>query len=186
MALQGQPRRNAAMLKVVSPRPESHQEIPSHLDEIARIGARRMLLEALEAEVADYIHRHRAERDEAGHRLVVRNGVGRPRSVTMGGGTVDVPAPRVNDRRAGEKFTSLVLPPYVRKSPKVENLLPLLYLKGLSTNAFEGALREFLGEGVTGLSPASIVKLKKSWEAEFALWEKRAITKRYAYILPTA
>jgi putative transposase len=170
------------MLKVVSPRSDFHQDIPSHLDEIARLGARRMLMEALEVEVSDYITRHKAEIDNSGHRLVVRNGVGRPRSVTLGSGTVEVPAPRVNDRREGEKFTSMVLPPYLRKSPKVESLLPLLYLKGLSTNAFEGALRDFLGEGATGLSPASIVKLKKSWEAEFSLWEKRAITKRYAYI----
>lgn len=170
------------MLKVVSPRLDSHQDIPSHLDEIARLGARRMLMEALEVEVADYITRHKEKIDERGHRLVVRNGAGRPRSVTLGSGTVEVPAPRVNDRREGEKFTSMVLPPYLRKSPKVESLLPLLYLKGLSTNAFEGALRDFLGEGTLGLSPASIVKLKKTWEAEFSLWEKRTITKRYAYI----
>ncbi len=169
------------MLKVVSPDSISHQQVPTHLDEIARLGARRMLSEALEFEVSEYIARHLAAVDEAGHRLVVRNGVGKARSVTLGSGAVEVRAPRVNDQRPGEKFTSIVLPPYLRKSPKVESLLPLLYLKGLSTNAFEGALRDFLGEGTLGLSPASIVKLKKSWEAEFSLWEKRAITKRYAY-----
>jgi putative transposase len=170
------------MLKVVPPESISHQHVTSHLDEIARIGARRMLIEALELEVSEYIARHLAAVDEAGHRLVVRNGRGRPRSVTLGSGAIDIPAPRVNDRRPGEKFTSVLLPPYIRKSPKVESLLPLLYLKGLSTNAFQDALKEFLGEGTIGLSPASIVKLKKSWEEEFAIWEKRAITKRYAYL----
>jgi transposase-like protein len=169
------------MLKVVSPDSISHQHVTSHLDEIARLGARRMLVEALEVEVDEYIARHKAAVDEAGRRLVVRNGRGKPRSVTLGAGTVELPAPRVDDRRPGEKFTSMLLPPYMRKSPKVESLLPLLYLKGLSTNAFQGALKEFLGEGTMGLSPASIVKLKKSWEDEFAIWEKRAITKRYAY-----
>lgn len=170
------------MLKVVSPSSVSYQDFLSHLDEIARQGARRMLIEALEAEVSDYVGRHRAEVGDDGHRLVVRNGRGRPRSVTLGAGTVEVSAPRVNDQRAGEKFTSMILPPYLRKSPKVESLLPVLYLKGLSTNAFQGALAEFLGEGTMGLSPASIVKLKKVWEDEFAVWEKRPITKRYAYI----
>ena len=88
----------------------------------------------------------------------------------------------MNDKRDGEKFFSKILPPYLRKSPKVESLLPLLYLKGLSTNNFQSALGEFLGEGTLGLSPASIVKLKKIWEAEFREWTKRPITKKYVYM----
>ena len=94
-------------------------------------------------------------------------------------------APRVNDKREGEKFFSQILPPYMRKSPKVESLLPLLYLKGLSTNNFHSALGEFLGEGTLGLSPASIVKLKKIWEAEFNEWSKRSITKNTFTFGPT-
>jgi hypothetical protein len=95
---------------------------------------------------------------------------------------VEVTAPRVNDKRDGEKFISRILPPYLRKSPKVESLLPVLYLKGLSTYNFQSALGEFLGEGTLGLSPASIVKLKKIWEDEFAEWQKRSITRKYIYL----
>jgi putative transposase len=102
----------------------------------------------------------------------------------MGSGSVEISQPRVNDKRDGERFISRILPPYMRKSPKVESLLPVLYLKGLSTNDFQSALSEFLGEGTLGLSPASIVKLKKIWEAEFAEWGKRPITKKYVYLWP--
>lgn len=158
------------------------KEFDFTLDEIAQEGARRMLAHALSLEVEDYIEQFKNEVDENGHRLVVRNGLGRPRKVTMGSGTVDIQAPRVDDRRDGEKFLSKVLPPYLRKSPKVESLLPILYLKGLSTNDFKSALSGFLGEGTMGLSPASIVKLKKIWDDEFELWSKRKITKRYVYM----
>lgn len=121
------------------------------LDELAREGARRMLQAALEAEVADYLERHRGERDEAGRALVVRNGKARPRKVTMGAGTVEVVAPRVNDRRVDaegerQRFTSKILPPYMRRSPKVAEVLPLLYLRGLSTGDFKEALPALLGE----------------------------------------
>jgi len=100
----------------------------------------------------------------------------------MGSGWIEIKAPRVDDRREGAKFTSAILPPYLRKSPKVESLLPVLYLKGLSTNDFKSALAEFLGEGTLGLSPASIVKLKRIWETEFDEWSMRPITKNYIYI----
>ena len=152
------------------------------LDEIAKEGARRMLVRALDLEVADYIERFKDEVDDDGRRLVVRNGKSRARSVTMSSGAVQIESPRVNDRREGAKFFSSLLPPYLRKSPKVESLLPVLYLKGLSTGDFKSTLVEFLGQGTMGLSPASIVKLKQVWEEEFDLWCKRAITKRYAYI----
>ena len=170
------------MLKVVSPKGDDRKEFELSLDEIAREGARRLLQHALQLEVEDYIQRHSEVRDENGHRLVVRNGLGKPRTVTVGGGSMEVTAPRVNDRREGKKFLSAILPPYLRKSPKVESLLPVLYLKGLSTNDFKSAMEEFLGEGSMGLSPASIVKLKRVWESEFAAWEKRKITKKYVYI----
>ena len=161
---------------------EPRKEFEISLDEIAREGARRMLVQALNLEVEDYIQQFTEEVDESGRRLVVRNGVGRPRKVTLGLGTVEIQAPRVNDRREGDRFLSAILPPYLRKSPKVESLLPVLYLKGLSTSDFKSTLANFLGEGTMGLSPASIVKLKKIWEDEFEIWSKRRITKKYVYM----
>ena len=119
-------------MKLVTPTPEVRKEFELSLDEIAREGARRLLVHCLNLEVEDYINQHKDLTDAAGHRLVVKNGVGRPRKITMGCGAVEVAAPRVNDRRGGEKFFSQILPPYLRKSPKVEGLLPLLYLKGLT------------------------------------------------------
>ena len=170
------------MLKVVSNDPKSSQEFISMLDQIAREGARRMLIHALRVEADQYLETHKDLRDEAGKRVVVKNGVGRPRSVTTGAGAFDIEMPRVNDRREGEKFTSDILPLYLRKSPRVESLLPILYLKGLSTNQFQSALAEFLGEGTVGRSNSAIVKLKKIWEDEFEHFEKRLITKRHVYI----
>ena len=122
---------------------ELRKDFELSLDEIAREGARRLLVQALNLEVADYIEQFSEEVDESGKRLVVRNGVGRPRKITMGSGAVEVQCPRVDDRRDGEKFLSSILPPYLRKSPKVESLLPVLYLKGLSTSDFKSALAEF-------------------------------------------
>jgi len=120
------------MMKLVTPKADDRKDFELTLDEIAREGARRLLVHCLNLEVEDYINRHAEEVDENGRRLVVRNGVGRSRSVTMGGGAVDVQAPRVDDRREGEKFLSSILPPYLRKSPKVESLLPILYLKAMA------------------------------------------------------
>ena len=170
------------MLKLVTPKGVDRKDFELSLDEIAREGARRMLSEALKLEVEEYIAQNKNEVDEGGNRLVVRNGFGKPRKVTLGSGTIEVKAPRIDDQRPDKKFSSFILPPYLRKSPKVESLLPILYLKGLSTNNFKAALTEFLGEGVSGLSPASIVKLKKSWEDEFESWSKRKITNNYIYV----
>jgi putative transposase len=170
------------MMKLLTPKVLERKEFELTIDEIAREGARRMLMHCLNLEVDEYISQNTSAVDEDGRRLVVKNGVGRARKVTMGSGTVDVSQPRVNDKREGEKFFSQILPPYMRKTPKVESLLPLLYLKGLSTNDFHSALGEFLGKGTLGLSPASIVKLKKIWEAEFVKWSKRPITKKYVYV----
>jgi putative transposase len=167
---------------VLPTKQEARKDFELSLDEIAREGARRLLVEALNLEVEDYIRRASGECDEDGRRQVVRNGVGRPRSITVGSGAVEIQCPRVHDRREGEKFVSAILPPYLRKSPKVESLLPALYLKGLSTSDFKSTLAGFLGEGTMGLSPASIVKLKKIWEEEFDHWCKRAITKKYVYM----
>lgn len=170
------------MLKVVPTKSDSRKDFELSLDEIAREGARRLLVQALNLEVEEYIQENLNEVDESGRRLVVRNGFAKTRTITVGSGSIDLQAPRVDDRRDGEKFLSSILPPYLRKSPKVESLLPILYLKGLSTNDFKSALAEFLGDGTLGLSPASIVKLKKIWETEFNTWSKRPITKKYIYM----
>jgi transposase-like protein len=171
------------MLNLVTAIPSVRPEdVRLTLDEIAREGARRMLMEALQAEVSDYIDKFKDVRDESGKRLVVRHGKAEPRRLTLGAGTVALQAPRVKDRRPGEKFSSKILPAYLRKSPKVENLLPILYLKGLSSSDFRSALTEFFGEGTLGLSASAIVALKRSWEADFKAWKKKRITDRYVYV----
>ena len=143
----------------------------SLIDEIVREGARRMLAEALQAEVDAYIAAHAAERDENGRRLVVRNGCHQPREVLTGAGAVEVIAPRVNDKRTdpetGERkrFSSAILPAWARKTPKISEVLPLLYLHGLSSGDFVPALGQFLGSSA-GLSPAVITRLTEQWQAE--------------------
>ena len=132
------------MLKVVHEESESNEHGPaavggSLLDEIVRDGARQMLAAALQAEVAAYVDAHADEVDEDGHRLVVRNGHHDPREVTTAAGAVPVRAPRVNDKRIDEatgerrRFSSAILPAWSRKSPRVAEVLPLLYLHGLSS-----------------------------------------------------
>jgi len=146
-------------------------ESSSVIDDIVREGARRMLAEALQAEVDAYIARFSAERDERGRRLVVRNGSHQAREVLTSAGAVGVVAPRVNDRRidpdTGEraKFSSAILPPWCRKTPKINEVLPLLYLHGLSTSDFGPALGQFLGSSA-GLSSSVITKLTETWRAE--------------------
>ena len=160
----------------------------SVLDEIARKGARRMLLAALETEVTAYLQAHAAERDGDGHALVVRNGKGRTRHVTVGSGTIAVNAPRVNDRRVDanghrRKFTSRILPPYMRRSPKVAEVLPVLYLRGLSTGDFREALVALLGEDAAGLSATNIARLTNEWENEYRDFQKRSLADRdYVYV----
>ena len=143
----------------------------SLIDEIVREGARRMLAEALQAEVDAYIAAHAAERDENGRRLVVRNGSHQPREVLTSAGAVEVTVPRVNDKRTdpgtGERkrFSSVILPPWCRKTPKITEVLPLLYLHGLSSGDFVPALGQFLGSSA-GLSGPVITRLTETWKAE--------------------
>ena len=134
-----------------------------------------MLAAALELEVAEYIARHAELRGEEGLRQVVRNGRAEPRKVLIGGLAVPVQAPRVEDRREGEQFTSQILPPYLRRSPRLDQALPVLYLRGLSTGDFAPALEELLGEAARGFSPTNIVRLKESWEAEYREWRGREL-----------
>jgi putative transposase len=160
----------------------------SLLDEIAREGARRMLAAALEVEVAAYLDAHHDERDAEGHALVVRNGKGRTRRITLGAGTIAVSAPRVNDRRLDAegqrcKFTSRILPPYMRRSPKVAEVLPVLYLRGLSTGDFREALAALLGKDAAGLSATNIARLTNEWDVEYRAFQKRSLADRdYVYV----
>jgi putative transposase len=157
------------------------------LDELAREGARRMLQAALEVEVAEYVGRFRDARDERGWAQVTRNGRAEPRKVTVGSGTLEVQAPRVEDRRVvdgqRQQFTSRILPPYVRRSPKVAEVLPLLYLHGLSTGDFREALGALLGDDAAGLSPTAIARLIKVWETEYTAFRQRDLADRdYVYV----
>ncbi|MFC3577444.1 IS256 family transposase [Streptomyces yaanensis] len=160
----------------------------SLIDEIVREGARRMLAAALEAEVNAYIAELADQRDERGHRLVVRNGYHQPRKVTTAAGVVEVKAPRVNDKRIDEstgerkRFSSAILPPWCRKSPKISEVLPLLYLHGLSSGDFVPALEQFLGSSA-GLSPATVTRLTQQWQADHAAFMDRDLAEvDYVYV----
>lgn len=160
----------------------------SLLDEIVRDGARQMLAAALQAEVADYIARHAGEIDDNGHRLVVRNGYHAEREVVTAAGAVAVKAPRVNDKRVdpdtGERrrFSSAILPAWARKSAQVSEVLPLLYLHGLSTSDFGPALEQFLGTGA-GLSASSITRLTTQWQDEAKAFARRDLSPAdYVYL----
>src|SRR6202162_2003652 len=158
------------------------------LDEIALAGARRMLMAALKTEAADYVERHRAERDAEGRALLVSNVRSKGGKLTLGAGTVELKAPRVNDRRHDEhgqrqRFTSRILPPYMRRSHKVAEVLPMLYLRGLSTGDFRPALEGLLGEDAAGLSPTNITRLTACWEKEYTAFRRRDLTGReYVYV----
>lgn len=156
----------------------------SHLDELVRQGARRMLLEALENEVDEYIDRFDSVTDENGHKTVVRNGTSHhERTIQTGAGPIKLAPPRVDDRREGEQFMSKILPPYMRRSPGIEELVPALYLHGVSTGDMSEALKALLGPNASGLSPTNIVRLKEHWEDEYEEWTNRDLSsKRYVYL----
>jgi len=173
------------MLKVVREDSESNDAAAvaaggSLLDEIVRDGARQMLAAALQAEVAAYVEAFAGEVDEQGRRLVVRNGHHAAREVTTAAGAVPVRAPRVNDRRTDEttgarrRFASAILPAWARKSPRVAEVLPLLYLHGLSSSDFGPALEQFLGSAA-GLSPATITRLTTDWQDEAKAFNTRSL-----------
>ena len=141
-----------------------------------------MIGAALEVEVTEYLAHHRESRDERGHAMVVRNVETRPRRLTVGSGTVAIAAPRVNDQRVvhgvRQKFTSQILPPYLRRSPNVSAVLPLLYLHGLSSGDFKAALPVLLGDEAPGLPPAAITRLTAMWRTEYDQWRQRSLTDR--------
>jgi len=158
-------------------------EVRLSLDELARAGAQRMIAEALQLEVDEYVAQLRHLRDARGHAQVVHNGRAQARTLTLGVGAITLRAPRVEDRRPGEHFSSRILPPYMRRSPRLEEALPILYLRGLSSGDFSEALSVLLGPEAGGLSPAAIQRLLASWQAEYAVWRKRTLQgKDYVYL----
>ena len=160
----------------------------SPLDEALREGARQMLLQAIETEVVEYVEAHQHEVDEQGRRRVVRNGYARERTVVTGVGTLRVKAPRVADRRVDEqgrkfRFTSQILPPYLRRTKSVEELIPWLYLKGISSGDFSEALQALLGADAPGLSATTVVRLKEVWRGEYESWSKRSLAgQEFVYV----
>jgi len=156
------------------------------LTEVLRQGAQAMLTTAIEAEVAEWIGEHEHLRDERGHRQVVRNGYLPERSITTGIGPVKIRQPRVHDRRTSdeaEPFSSKILPPYLRKTRSIEELLPWLYLKGISTGDFNEALQALVGPDCPGLSATTITRLLEGWQAEYHQWSKRCLAdKHYVYL----
>lgn len=157
------------------------------MTEVLRAGAQKLLAEAVEAEVASYIARYVDLRDQDGRRVVVRNGHKDERKIQTGIGPVKVRQPRVDDRRTDEsgqriRFTSEILPPYLRRTKSIEELIPWLYLKGISTGEFSEALTALLGPEAPGLSASTVVRLKEVWQQEYEAWSKRSLAgKQYVY-----
>ena len=156
------------------------------LTDILRRGARTLLAQAIEAELAAYLQERAHLKDGAGRQQVVRNGYLPERTVLTGIGPVEVKQPRVRDRRPAEQreaFSSAILPPYLRKTKSLEDLIPWLYLKGVSTGDFTDALKALLGPDAPGLSATTVTRLKAGWEAEYDAWSKRSLEgKRYVYV----
>jgi transposase-like protein len=156
------------------------------LTDVLRRGAQQLLAQAIEAEVADWIDRRQDCRDSDGLRQVVRNGHLPQRTLTTGLGPVAVQQPRVQDRRPAEKrekFSSAILPPYLRKTKSIEELIPWLYLKGVSSGDFSEALAALLGPQAKGLSATTVTRLKGIWEKEYQEWSRRSLAgKQYVYV----
>lgn len=163
------------------------KETRSVLEEVLRKGAREMLVDAVTAEVEEFVGKHQHVRDENGRQVVVRNGYLPERDILTGMGPIRVRQPRVDDRGIRSEsdeivFTSKILPRYMRKVPSIENLIPVLYLKGISTGDFPRALEAILGENAKGLSASTVVNLKKKWEQDYDNWARRDLSyKKYVY-----
>jgi putative transposase len=157
------------------------------LDRLVRQGAQQMLQKAIEAEVQEFVEQHNQRRDSQGNRLVVRNGYKPARKIVTGAGALEVRQPRVRDNAPDPEqrvqFSSAILPAYLRRSKAIEEFIPWLYLKGVSTGDFSEALRVLLGEQAQGLSPNVVVRLKEQWTAEYEAWNRRDLTgKHYVYL----
>ena len=163
---------------------DSGAGIRDALTDMLREGARTMLQAAIEAEVADYVNLHATALDNDGRRLVVRNGHHPTRAIQTGIGNIPISKPKVNDRRLDEdgerlRFQSQIIPPYLKRTKSIEELVPWLYLRGISTGDFPTALEALLGKNAAGLSANSVVRLKKHWEEDFATWCKRDLSKEH-------
>jgi transposase-like protein len=160
------------------------QEPGGVLEELARKGARQLLAQAMEAEVAEFVEKHSGTTDEEGRRVVVRNGHLPERELVTGIGPLKIRQPRVDDRGLAEeeRFSSQILPRYLRRVASVDNLIPILYLKGISSGDMSEALESILGPGAAGLSATNIVRLKAVWEQDYQAWQARDLKlKRYVY-----
>lgn len=152
----------------------SNPAFRDELSDLARQGAQRIIRQAVEAELMGFLEGHAAERDAEGRRAVVRNGYQPERQVLTGIGPVTVQVPKTRDRAgAGRCFRSALLPPYLKKAKRLEAVIPWLYLKGVSTNDFDEALKSLFGESVKGLSASTIARLKQAWEGEYAKWRHK-------------
>lgn len=165
---------------------KTQEKFEDALTEILRRGARRLLSSAVESEVEEFLLRHQGLKDGVGRRLIVRNGYHEEREVQTGVGSIPVKVPRVRDlRKEGDDsitFTSSLLPPYLRRTKSMEELIPWLYLKGISTGDFTEALASLVGKDAPGLSASTIARLKESWKDELSDWRKRNLKgKRYVY-----
>ena len=162
-------------------------ESRSPLDALVREGARKMLQAALESEVQEFLEQHSSRVDDQGRRQVVRNGYLPPREIVTGAGPLEVSQPRVRDKSADAtervRFSSSILPPYLRKSKSIEELIPWLYLKGISTGDFSEALQSLIGPNASGFSANVVVRLKEQWSQEYDTWSRRDLSgKHYVYI----
>jgi transposase-like protein len=164
----------------------SHVEKLNPLADVLREGARRMLLTAIETEVSQYLAERAGIVDSEGRRQVVRNGYHDERSIVTGIGEISVKKPRVHDKRTSEErevFQSRILPPYLRRTREIENLIPWLYLKGISTNDFSEALTAITGQEIGGISQTTVVRLKEQWLVEYSSWQESSLKdKNYVYI----
>ena len=176
------------MDKYNAERRKSPEEVRATLDEVIHNGAVEMLKKALAVEIDGYLQQYETVRDNKGHAMVTRNGYGKERRVTTGAGELKIEAPRVNDKRVDEygnrqRFKSSLLPPFLRRTKNIDELFPVLYLKGISTCDFEEALEALLGKEVIGLSASNITRLKRVWEDEYEKWQEQDLSqKHYVYI----
>jgi len=158
----------------------------SVLDEVVRKGAQKMLEAALNLEVEEFCHKHEGHRDEEGRRVVVRNGYSQARKIVTGAGQLEIETPRVDDRvldgTEEMRFKSTLIPPYLRRTKNIEELVPLLYLKGISTGDFTPVLEKLTGKEVIGFSAENIVRMKQIWETDYKQWIQRDLSEtRYVY-----
>lgn len=166
------------------PASETTESFSDALSDLICRGARQIIAQAIEAELQDFLAQYRDHRDERGRQVVVRNGYLPERTITTGVGEVEIQVPKVRDRSgSGIKFTSQLLPPYLKRARSVEELLPWLYLKGVSSGDLSEALSSLLGTEAKGLSAATIGRVKGKWSAEHQTWQQRSLRQQhYVYI----